>query len=356
VTEIKGFFLDGQSATRHEVSLRIQTNELYIYRHDTEVCLASWALSDVYLRDKAFGAEALILGYKKTKRASLRLEEDLAKDWIYSHIPDLSKRTTHAAEGRLAWKIAAGVVCVGAALYFGLPVLAKQVAKHVPQNWEKETFAGSSLNLARFMGAKRECVAPQGLAVLEAMKIRLIGPELAKDIKVRVVDHKMVNAFAAPGQEVILMRGLIDQSKSSSEVVGVLAHELGHVYHRHVLQNMISSAGFTFLGWMVSGGTATDAATLLAQTSYSRDHEREADRFALERLKEANISAKGLAEFFEQLDDKGGDMEHWLELVSTHPMSAERAELLRSYEGGLPPMSPHQWKQLKNICSKRSKI
>ena len=62
-------------------------------------------------------------------------------------------------------------------------------------------------------------------------------------ITVRVIPEKTVNAFAAPGGQVVLFSGLIEKAESPEEVAGVMAHEIAHAIERHPMQTMPRAAG-----------------------------------------------------------------------------------------------------------------
>ncbi len=58
------------------------------------------------------------------------------------------------------------------------------------------------------------------------------------DITVLVLNDKTVNAFAVPGGYIFVTLGLVKQCRDESELAGVIAHEIAHVYRRHGLQEM----------------------------------------------------------------------------------------------------------------------
>ena len=88
------------------------------------------------------------------------------------------------------------------------------------------------------------CDAPAGRAALQRLKDRLTeGQGLRYDIDLAVFDHEMINAFAAPGGQIVIMRGLLDAAESPEEVAGVLAHEIGHVEARDPTRLAFRSAG-----------------------------------------------------------------------------------------------------------------
>jgi Zn-dependent protease with chaperone function len=87
-------------------------------------------------------------------------------------------------------------------------------------------------------------------------------------------------------------------------ITAVLAHELGHVRHRHGIRMLVQATALSGLAAMVVGDFSTVLAgvpVLLGQASYSRDAEREADREAVLILKAAGISPAVMLTLFEKI-------------------------------------------------------
>ncbi|NVJ92187.1 MAG: M48 family metallopeptidase [Methylocystaceae bacterium] len=350
-----GVYMDGQSARRYDVTLTYANKRVVITDLNGE-CLTDWDVSNIVPVDKVYAARPLILKSGQKGRERLHIEDDVTKQWLNNIMPGLHRRSVYKSEARLAWYLAGGISAFALFLYLILPYVAQMAVYFVPMDWENKTFKNAGLETAKRFGAKKICTSPAGLQVLDDVLVRLMGPEKAKTITLHVVDHKMVNAFATPGNNVILLRGLIDKASNAEEVIGVLAHELGHVERRHPMQGAIRSAGVTLLLSLFSGGNIGDVAALLAETSYSRDNEREADLYALEVMRREQIRTEGLAGFFTKLDKENHAYESVLRLISTHPMSAERADLLRSYKGGGDALTSKQWRDLRQVCSQKEKI
>jgi len=175
-----------------------------------------------------------------------------------------------------------------------------------------------------------------------------------------VFDHEMVNAFAAPGGQVVLMRGLIEAASGPEAVAGVLAHEIGHVENRDATRNALRAAGSAGLLSMVFGDFSGGAiAVVLAEqmlnAGYTREAERAADDFALEAMRRAGVDSAGLASFFEFIMEKQGDVPKGLGYFMSHPPSQARAEkALRVAEGQgetKPVLSAAEWRALQDICA-----
>jgi beta-barrel assembly-enhancing protease len=178
---------------------------------------------------------------------------------------------------------------------------------------------------------------------------------------------KLPNAFALPGNHIVVTSGLIDMAESPDMISGVLAHELGHLDLDHPMQGLVRDLGVAATASLIFGGSGMgDIAYYMTSMSYSRDMEAEADSRALELLHEAGLKADGLAAFFELLrtsddenndesKDKGEDEsesigETFLSWVSTHPGLADRVEATSVDGIGAPAMNDADWQQVKKIC------
>jgi len=230
---------------------------------------------------------------------------------------------------------------------------------------EREIAFGKSVvaQIERALGGTQlgalQCTDPEGVAALEGMVTRLTGGRrMEYELNVVVFDHAMINAFAAPGGQIVLMRGLLDQAPGRDAVAAVLAHEIGHVERRDATRHALRAAGTAGLVSMVLGDFTGGAAAVvlgerLLQSSYTRAAEAEADSFALDMLNRAGIDSTGMAAFFEQLAAEDGRPK-LPAYFSTHPASADRAERARSNADDQQPttavLSDEDWQALKAIC------
>ncbi len=169
-----------------------------------------------------------------------------------------------------------------------------------------------------------------------------------------LVRDRTFNAFALPGGFMGVHLGLIAASGSSDEMASVLGHELSHVTQRHIARSMANSKRQTIatsvamlLGLLastkshngdvpmavVAGG---QAAMATGQLTFSRDMEREADRFGLDVMTTAGFAPGGMASMFERLDvvSRLNDSNQYPWLRS-HPLTIDRlAEARLRAKGG----------------------
>ncbi len=153
------------------------------------------------------------------------------------------------------------------------------------------------------------------------------------DYKFYVVENPLVNAFTLPGGNIVVFSGLIKFSESPEEVAAVLAHEMGHAEKRHVVKKLATEIGIQVVLAALAGENATilhDISRNIVSGSFSRESEREADKFAIDLLKRSSIHPRHLSEFFDRLTEKYGDVPDYLKIISTHPGNDERSEAIKA--------------------------
>ena len=152
------------------------------------------------------------------------------------------------------------------------------------------------------------------------------------------------NAFALPGGDIVITDELVALLEGHDDtLLGVMAHELGHVQLRH---GMHALAQFTLLSTATSialGDFSSVLAVLpawLAQMGYSRDAEREADAVAVRLLQASGRSPAAMVVLFERLGQRGGAAEAAADrgppmAFASHPADAERVRFFRDAAVGL---------------------
>ena len=130
---------------------------------------------------------------------------------------------------------------------------------------------------------RKVCETTDSRAALQRLTQRLTAAASNRPMPVRVVllDWGLVNAFAAPGGQLILTRGLVQKAGSPDEVAGVLAHELGHALELHPEAGLVRGLGLAAGAQLIfagSSGTISNIGVILTQLRYTRIAEREADR------------------------------------------------------------------------------
>nr|WP_240954215.1 M48 family metallopeptidase [Solimonas marina] len=156
------------------------------------------------------------------------------------------------------------------------------------------------------------------------------GSPLAFKLVFRASKTMGPNAFALPDGTIVLLDELVALADNDDELMAVVAHELGHVRHRHGLRLMAQGAAVGLLATWWFGDVSTllaTAPTVLAQAHYSREFETEADDDAVRTLRASGIAPECLATLLRKLavTQKGRESQGFGGLLDSHPALLARA-------------------------------
>ncbi len=160
-----------------------------------------------------------------------------------------------------------------------------------------------------------------------------------------VLDSPTVNAQTTPGF-IFVYRGLLDTVSSEAELIGVLAHEMGHTIAHHsgkavtkATQNQqslarlqASNSGFSkFLAALTAIGNP------LGELSFSREQEAQADRLGIHIAYDAGYDPRALASLFQKFEAMApSSRKSWDLMTRTHPFSLDRLNAVNDYVPLLP--------------------
>ncbi len=255
----------------------------------------------------------------------------------------------HALAEKMAsnWiALAVGVVaCVAISAVvwlYGVPVASKVITQFLPTRWETQLADTTLAALDKTwlkpsqLPAERQAqitadfaelvnkAAPGGSAPRYRLLFRSMGA-----IGKKGEAGSGANAFALPGGVLVMTDELVAVAEPGA-VLGVLAHELGHVRHRHATRVAVESSLLGTAVALITGDPTSVVATvpaMLATLSFSRRHELEADCYALQMLARGGQSTEPLAKLLETISrDRSGQM---ADVLSSHPSTPARAQLLR---------------------------
>lgn len=317
------------------------------------------------------------------------LEVDDAAAWQAAWLA-AGARPSLAQRMQTRWQVFVAVLLLSVlglvAFYrWGTPWAATQLTRFVPLGWEQALSAEAMRELddgflrPSRLPAERQAALQARFDALDAQWRAALAqgrPGLlsryggyAPPMKLAMRSGMPANAFALPGGQIVMTDALVraaERAKLDDDaLVGVLAHEMGHVVHRHgtrlVVEQGVLNIGLGLALGDVSSLVAS-ASTVLTHLAYRRNHEREADCFAALLMGRAGLPVAPMADLLRTIDgpalpadksqgrDKGqagaatpGDAstrdpestggDDWF---SSHPDTARRAQDLR--EGrGCPP-------------------
>jgi predicted Zn-dependent protease len=172
-------------------------------------------------------------------------------------------------------------------------------------------------------------------------------------VRVYIINNDKINAFVAGGQRLFIHTGLLTRTKTPNEVIGVLAHETGHIAGGHLARMGIEldrASVQSIIGTLIGvaamvGGAASGQKSAsqagqgimlgsqsLAQRgllSYQRGMEASADQAALKYLNATGQSSKGMLTLFQLLANESlASLENADPYLLSHPMPLERIRSL----------------------------
>jgi len=207
-----------------------------------------------------------------------------------------------------------------------------------------EEFHNQLLNNPEEYPILSETAYPDAYNHLETIRDELLksddlryAEEFSWDVYI-IENDDVLNAFCVPGGKMYFYTGIIKFLDNEAEFAGVMAHEMAHADKRHTTKTMTKQYGFSMLLSALLGddpGTlaqiAADLAQGLGSLAFSRDHEYEADEYAVRYTADGtgdyNYYPKGISAFFEKMEGQASAPE----FLSTHPSPDNRLESIDEF-------------------------
>ncbi|RRJ85065.1 M48 family metallopeptidase [Aestuariirhabdus litorea] len=231
----------------------------------------------------------------------------------------------------------------------GVPLVAQWVAQALPAEVSHKIGSGTLELLDSRVFSPSELSADRQRQ-LRGYFAPLVAryPELPLQLEFRRGNGLGANALALPSGVIVFTDELVALSDRDEQLLGVMAHEIGHIARRHTLRSVVQSSMMSLALVAITGDVSAAssvlvaAPTLLLELSYSREFEHEADQFAVVELKALGVSPSHLADMISRLEQSDGgaegdgpleapsssDRASWRDYLSTHPRGGERLELI----------------------------
>jgi len=196
-----------------------------------------------------------------------------------------------------------------------------------------------------FKKTEQENLDPLVINSIDSLLNKLCTENLIdrNQIKLHILNKDEINAFALPDGHLIVFTGLITASENEGELSGVIGHELAHIQLNHVMHKLVREVGLTVLISMTTGNGSSEiikeTAKMLSSSAFDRELEKEADLKSVDYMITAGIDPESLANFLYKLSYAENDMIKYLNWISTHPDSKERAEYIVEYSKDRPTIN-----------------
>jgi Zn-dependent protease with chaperone function len=252
----------------------------------------------------------------------------------------------HMLESRMRYVLVALVLVSAFAFFgvkYGVPAAAKIISTRLPESIH--TKAGEQV-LAVFDKVifKPSELTPEKELLLRnhLQPVLNAHPDLKLKIELRKGGSIGPNAFALPSGHIIFTDEIVALAEHDDEILTVLIHEIGHVVYHHGMRRLIQDSLLSFIFMAVTGDASgiseifLGLPVVLTELAYSREFEKEADRYSLDYLQANHIAPSRFADILRRINtvDKARNKTKnsdgttgWSSYLSTHPNIDERIKL-----------------------------
>lgn len=216
-------------------------------------------------------------------------------------------------------------------LKYMVPYSAEKIAQSLPQSMASQIGTGTLVAMDKLV------LKPSHLSKAKQKSIQSDFKNMASQLKdlpplnleFRFSKKIGPNAFALPDGTIVMTDQLVLLSENNEELLSILAHEIGHIKHRHALRMLFQNSAVFVVITTITGDATTASGllstlpTVLIESSFSRELEAQADDYAMFVMKKTDIGLHFFADIMRRLShgDKGSEVE---EYFSSHPVTASR--------------------------------
>jgi Zn-dependent protease with chaperone function len=294
-------YFDGKTSVAHTVQLHVADGALHLHSPDLQ---RSISLREVQWPERTSHGKRMA---SISMGGHVQCDDANAWDAWYKD-SGLQESWIVAAQQNWRWvgaSLLALVAMLGAFQQWGLPVAASAIVYATPQSVDESLGRSAMEGIDKWLTKPSELPPAQQALIRQAFTQALSAQTSADHPRwnLQFRSGKLgPNAFALPGGTIVMTDEMVNLADGDTPMLtAVLAHELGHVHHRHGLRMLVQASALA----AVSGAVLGDFSALLAavpaligQAHYSREAEREADAYALQVLQDAHIPPTAMVGLF----------------------------------------------------------
>lgn len=362
-------YVDGLTARVRTVALTADITaaqpDLVIRDPESGEMLDRWRLAAIYGVPSRKGEMRLGVD-DRPRGARLSVTDAGVAGALRRSLPRLDRHHMgeHGRDVRVLGLALGALASVIVAYVVGVPLIASRIVALVPPAIEMQVGEAAGGQIFDLLGSQGTIVTcdedPDSLAngaIARLVDRVLDGQQTPFSPRVDVVRAGVPNAFALPGGQVYMLSPMLEATETPEEFAGVLAHEIGHVVHRHGLESLVATSatgllvGFV-LGDMTGLSVAGGFGSAVIDSRFSRDAETQADVFAAEAAARLGFSPAALGDLLDRVaaDDTGASA---FSLLSSHPLTIERRTALAGYPEPAVTrevFTDAEWQAIKTMC------
>ena len=330
---VEALLYDGKSSKEHEVVIDFTFGRrVKIASHNIDVALEELEI------ESRLGNTPRVLEFPNGIRCKSH-ENDKIDQLLLDF--NISKSKTHKIERSRLLTLGSVLLTIGFVWFMltgGANYTANFLANILPQTTLDKMSKVTLEQLEEHM-LKPSTLTKRQKGIIQAHFDKLVDGDERYKLHFHSAPQIGANAFALPSGDIVLTDQLVALSRDNEfrDILGVLAHEKGHVVYKHSLRMAIKTGLASVIIGYITGDVSVVASTIptvLINSSYSRDFEHEADENAVKELKRLGVSTIYIANLFEALAKKNESMESNStlgSLLASHPLTFERIEYFKNY-------------------------
>jgi len=338
VNELRGRYYNGRSSRAHDVVVRFGADRCTITGSEID---RTYRVSELNVAERFEGTSRII---SFPDGASCELPDSAL---LTALLKRSGKKESLANTAHRRWKWVALscvllVVVFGVTYRWGFPWIAEKLAYRLPDvvltavsNKTMETL--DNLEMRGVKVAEPSALPEERQKELRGRFARLASPpgeQVTAKVHFRASKAFGPNAFALPDGTIVFFDDLIKLAQNDNEIIAVYCHEAGHAARRHGMRQIIqgSLTGLVLAAYL--GDVSSLAGALsgwVLEAKYSRDFERDADRYAAAMLRLNGIEPRVLGTFLLRIEQKQGKAPSGEgrktgigDYLSSHPATEER--------------------------------
>jgi len=335
--KVSAFFYNGKTSQKKEVRVCFDVSgEVRIIGLNSDLI---YTLSDLRIAPRIGNMPRSI--YFPDGAKCDTTDNDLIDEVLKHHKGGSFQRLVYILESKSRFVLLLLLLTVSIAwafVEFGIPELAKHAAFALPVSTDKalgEQGLKTLDQLGVLSPSDQDLVTRERLTRLYTSMVRQLEDGHDYRLVFRKSDQMGANAIALPSGIIVLTDELVKLAENDNELIATMAHEIGHVIHRHALRTMLQNSIGKLLMATITGDIFSKSAlsetlpNFLIQMKYSRAFEIEADRFALDYMKAHKISPQYFADILMRLQRKQSSTGNTYEYLSSHPATKKRIKMFQ---------------------------
>ena len=274
------------------------------------------------------------------KDARIELRSSDIPPWLHNSHSRLSARV-FAIEHSWRWifiSLMMMLLVIGMTYQWGIPFAAEHIAKHLPSKTLKTVGdEAEQLIINQTSPTQLSPTQQQHIRSLYQQQLSTIIDGL-DNLDSHIIfrhggDSIGANALAIPNGHIIITDELVNLIKNDPEILGVLAHEQGHLVERHSLQQALRGLGLSVLYVSLTGDAFSVVSVLplaIVSAHYSQQFELQADHYAVQMLRAKQLPPSALSDFLQRLSQQNHEDSDASDFLDSHPATAKRIAAIRA--------------------------